>query len=98
MEKKEKVFTRKLAKKMTGVTITIPDGYTSVGAWAFFGNNTVKSITIPSGVTSIEHNAFYKCHNLAEVKIPAGITCIGEHAFRECLHLYVIVHLVHVLI
>jgi len=81
---KEKIFTRKLAKKLTGEAVIVPDGYTSIGAWAFFGNRAIKSITLPQSITSIAHNAFYKCYELTKINIPAGVTSIGKHAFREC--------------
>ena len=48
-----------------GVTeYTIPNGVTSIGAWAFSDCYRLTSVTIPDSVTSIEYEAFYKCTSL----------------------------------
>ncbi len=49
--------------------VTIPDGITSIGSYAFSGCSSLTSITIPEGVTSIGYNAFYGCDSLTNVHI-----------------------------
>ncbi len=44
--------------KGNGVDVTIPDGVTSIGEWAFFECSSLKSISIPDSVTNIESFAF----------------------------------------
>lgn len=41
--------------------ITIPEGTTKIGAYAFYGCGALTSLTIPDGVTSIGVGAFWGC-------------------------------------
>ena len=47
--------------------LTIPDGVTSIGGWAFFSCSTLTSVTIGNGVTSIGNSAFKDCSGLTSV-------------------------------
>ena len=70
-------------KELTGELI-IPNGVTSIGAYAFYECNGLTSITIPDSVTSIGENAFYNCSGLTSVTIGKNLTSIGEYAFFLC--------------
>ena len=61
--------------------VTIPDGVTSIGEYAFSGCSDLASVTIPDGVTSIGEYAFASCYGLASVTIPDGVTSIANYAF-----------------
>ena len=65
-------------------SITIPEGVTSIGRYAFQWCSSLKSITIPKSVTSIGWSAFQGCSSLKSITIPEGVTSIGEHAFGGC--------------
>ncbi len=47
--------------------ITIPNGVTSIGGYAFCDCVGITSVTMPSSVTSIGRSAFSGCYNLATV-------------------------------
>ena len=64
--------------------VTIENGVTSIGSYAFCGCSSLTSITIPSGVTSIGTTAFYGCSLLTSIEIPSSVTSIGSEAFRGC--------------
>ena len=64
-------------------SITIPNGVTSIGDWAF-SYTYVTSITIPDGVTSIGEYVFAFCPFLTSMTIPDSVTSIGEYAFGGC--------------
>ncbi len=64
--------------------LTIPEGVTCIGNYAFYGCTSLTSITIPSGVTSIGDRAFFECSNLTSITIPDSVTSIGDSAFEDC--------------
>ena len=62
-------------------TITIGDGITNIGNYAFYGCTDISTITIPDGVTNIGSNALGNCSNLKTVVIPNSVETIGSLAF-----------------
>ena len=67
--------------------ISIPDGVTGIGGWAFAGHATLTGITIPNSVTSIGYDAFFGCTGLTSITIPNSVTNIGGGAFSGCTSL-----------
>ena len=61
--------------------LTIPDGVTSIGGYAFAYCTNLASITIPDSVTSIGIFAFVGCRGLTSITIPDSVTSIGNSAF-----------------
>ncbi len=70
-------------KELTG-DLVIPNGVTSIGAWAFAFCTGLTSITIPGSVTSIGQQAFFGCSGLTSVTIGNSVTSIGMQAFDYC--------------
>ena len=70
-------------KKLT--SITIPDGVTNIGEYAF-SYSYVSSITIPESVTNIGESAFDHC-SMTSITIPNSVTYIGGYAFSYCTKL-----------
>ena len=64
--------------------VTLPDGLTSIGNYAFDGCYKMTSVTIPNSVTSIGKCAFYNCYGLTSITIPNSVTSIGGSAFDGC--------------
>ena len=68
--------------------LTIPDGVTSIGQYAFSGGSCLKRVTIPAFVEQIGEGAFYGCDNLEEVVFegaaPEGLasSCLLESAAK----------------
>ena len=67
-----------------GGDVTVPDGVTSIGNWAFDKCSGLTSITLPEGLTSIGNWAFDECSGLTSVSIPGSVTSIGHYAFSNC--------------
>ena len=67
-------------------SVTIPNGVTEIGRFAFYGCNNLVSVAIPDGVTSIGNQAFYSC-GLTRVFIPKTVAQIGSWVFDNCREL-----------
>ncbi len=68
-------------------SVSLPDGLTSIGGFAFWGCTSLTSVTIPDSVTSIGNEAFWGCNLLLSVTIPDSVTSIGNYAFSGCISL-----------
>lgn len=71
--------TNKLIKGCNSTII--PEGITTIGAYAFYKQYTMESINIPEGVTSIETYAFYNNTGLKHIYLPTTFTTMGDYAF-----------------
>ena len=68
-------------------SVTIGNGVTSIGDYAFYDCDSLESVTIGNSVTSIGERAFYDCDSLESVTIPDSVTSIGKRAFYYCSRL-----------
>ena len=66
------------------LAVTIEDGATSIGNYAFYNCVSLQSVQIPDSVTSIGEEAFQSCGGLTSITIPDGVTSIGGWAFQSC--------------
>lgn len=64
--------------------VTLPEGLTYLGNYAFFGAAKLKSITLPSTLTTIGLAAFDECAGLTDITIPSNVKTIKEGAFSGC--------------
>lgn len=62
-------------------TITLPDGLTHIGNWAFSIWQNLTAITLPDSLTHIGDWAFFGCENLTSITLPVSLTHIGDSAF-----------------
>ena len=67
--------------------VSLPDGLTCIGNYAFYGCRSLTSVTVPANVTSIGDRSFYGCNSLTSVTVPANVTSIGNTAFSNCISL-----------
>lgn len=67
--------------------LTVPEGVTTIAAFAFSGLN-VKSVTLPSTLTTIEENAFDPNWNMSTLNLPEGLVSIGESGLGRCTALW----------
>ncbi|MGM9809538.1 MAG: leucine-rich repeat protein [Paludibacteraceae bacterium] len=63
-------------------SLTLPDGLTSIGTYAFYKCTNLTSVTIPNTVTCIWDYAFSNCP-LNTISIPNSVTTIGSGAFYD---------------
>ncbi|NCY22480.1 DUF5011 domain-containing protein [bacterium] len=64
--------------------VTIPEGVTTIGGFAFAGCSTMAGVTLPASLISLGNYAFQACSNLGSVIIPEGVTSIGGSTFESC--------------
>lgn len=75
-----------------GITsVTIENGVTSIGDYAFCTCSNLSSVIIPHSVTSIGNYAFSNCSGMMIIEIPNSISNIGSRAFQDCSSLKSIV-------
>ena len=65
-------------------SVTIPDGITGIGSYAFALNTLVERIILPDSVTYIGDSAFSGCIHLSDIHISDNLISIGEAAFALC--------------
>ena len=67
--------------------VVIPEGVTTIGAYAFKNCSSLKSIVLPKTLLSIGDDAFSGCSSLETIDIPDNVTSIGDGTFKECVSL-----------
>lgn len=65
-------------------SVSLPDGLTTIGGYAFYSCPGLTSVTIPENVTNIAIAAFANCANLASVTLPNSVLSIGQSALALC--------------
>lgn len=67
--------------------VILTEGCKSLGNYAFFECETLRSVTLPEGLEEIGVRAFADCDALTEIKLPASLASIRENAFVDCDYL-----------
>lgn len=73
-----------IAQKEKITAVTIENGVTYVGAYAFDHCKKLTQITIHAQLNSIGKGAFRDCEGLTSIEIPKTVTSIGASAFSRC--------------
>jgi len=66
------------------VRISLPDGLTRIGSWAFADCTELLSVSIPGSVEIIDASAFRRCSSLTMLTLNEGLRTIGVCAFEQC--------------
>ncbi len=67
--------------------VIIPEGITSISAYAFANNKSITSIVLPKSLVMIDSGAFYGCNQLTKIIGTCTIEKIGKQAFSKCVTL-----------
>jgi len=65
-------------------SVSLSDGLTHIGDYAFYNCEGFDSVTIPDSVKTIGNSAFEDCPFLSSINIPDSVTSIGSKAFYDC--------------
>ena len=71
------------ADRASITAVSLPDGITSIGAYAFADCTRLTAVTIPSTVTAIGANAFAGCTALTTAEICSLTATFGDNAFAN---------------
>ena len=67
-------------------SVTLPDGITYIGLYAFANCNSLTSVTLPSTLDEVNACAFYSCSALTAVDfLGTSMSSIGASAFARCM-------------
>ena len=64
--------------------VTVAEGVTTVGSYAFQGCTLLQAADLPQSLTEIGDSAFRDCESLTAVRLPDGIVRMGDFAFYGC--------------
>lgn len=64
--------------------VTIDNGVTHIGSYAFCDHSSLTKVTIPDSVTSVGAGAFQYCSSLTKITLPDNVTEIDHWTFDGC--------------
>lgn len=66
------------------ISITIPEGITSIGSNCFEGCAYLTTVNLPSTLVSLGSECFNYCRNLSNVVLPEALTTLNSYIFDNC--------------
>jgi len=67
--------------------LELPEGMTSIGAWAFSGAKSIKDVVLPQSLGLLEQYAFKDCYSIHTFAIGPNLSLIAQHALNGCYSL-----------
>ncbi len=84
------LYTKDMKELLWGANnkeVNVPDGVTSIAAYAFWGCDNLEKISLPSSLQGTLHRVFESCGNLKSIIIPNGVRCLDYLCFSGCTNL-----------
>ncbi len=66
------------------VSVVIPEGYETIGNFAFYGMENLETVVLPDTIMEIGDSAFENCVKLKNIVIPFGVEALRFRTFRGC--------------
>lgn len=73
------------------VKLSLPEGLTRVGSYAFAQCTQLQTVTLPDTVTEVGESGFFACERLQFLTLNAGLKRIEDSGFERCLRLQSVV-------
>ena len=70
--------------KGLATSVTIDEGVTTIGNYAFAGCTKLVRVDLPDTLTSIGDFSFHGNQLITEITFPGGLKSIGQYAFQQC--------------
>ena len=64
-------------------SLTVSEGITGIGSYAFYSCNLIDEIALPDTLVSISSYAFAQCNSLSSITIPKNVHSVVERAFNS---------------
>ncbi len=81
------IIPRRMFREMDSlVSITIPEGVTTIHEYAFYHASNLTDVSLPSTLKVIGWHSF-RDTPIASITLPLGLTDIDSHAFMDCKNL-----------
>lgn len=68
----------------SGTAFTVPSSVKTIGSYAFYKAENLKTVIIPDSVTYIDNYVFYGCNGISSIDISANVNVIGNWTFAAC--------------
>ena len=65
--------------------IILPEGFETIGAYAFAGLTALEEVVLPSTLTKIQQGAFEGCISLKHVEGLEHVKFVNQNAFKDCV-------------
>lgn len=66
------------------INLTIPEGVTSIGSYAFVSLTSLEQLTLPTTLTELQANALSQLFSLTSLTLPSGLQTLGQAVFYNC--------------
>lgn len=68
-------------------SLTINNGVTEIGNYAFYYLDRLSKVTLPDSLIRVKEGAFQGCSSLTKITLPDSVSSIEDYVFRECSNL-----------
>lgn len=68
-------------------TLSVGEGVTEIGAWAFYSCGSLAQIDLPSTLTAVGENAFLNCESVKTLALPDNLLTIESFGFGRMTNL-----------